>query len=162
MIHMALMDAKEYDPRPAQRRWRLIGGLAVVLIAVLIFWWFFRYWPEEHAVNKFFEALERQDFETAYALYTGDPDWKQHPDKHSNPTFNQFKLDWGPSGDYGAITSHNIDCSTEYKRRDSGSASGVIVTVTINKRSEPTSLWVQKKTKEITFSPWQALCHAPR
>ncbi|HMF90309.1 MAG TPA: hypothetical protein VKL40_06675 [Candidatus Angelobacter sp.] len=158
---MALMDAKEYDPRPAQRRWRVVGALAVVVIVGLALWWFFRYWPEEHAVNKFFEALERQDFETAYALYTADPDWKQHPEKHNSPTFSQFKLDWGPSGDYGPITSHAIDCSTEYKRRDS-SASGVIVTVTINKRSEPTSLWVQKKTKEITFSPWQALCHPPR
>jgi hypothetical protein len=158
---MALMDAKEYDPRPAQRRWRLIGALAAVVVAGLIFWWFFRYWPEEHAINKFFEALEHQDFETAYALYNADPAWKQHPDKYKDYSFPQFKLDWGPSGDYGPIASHTIDCATELKRRDS-SASGVIVVVIINHRSEPTSMWVEKKNKTITLSPWQALCHAPR
>ena len=160
---MALMDAKEYDPRPAQRRWRLIGLAVVILIAGAIFWWFFRYWPEERVVNKFFEALQRQDFETAYGIWKADPDWKQHPDKYKDEyTFPQFKLDWGPSGDYGPISSHKIDCSTEFKTRSSGSASGVIVTVIINKRSEPTSLWVEKRGKSITFSPYQALCHAPR
>jgi hypothetical protein len=160
-FRMALMDAKEYDPRPAQRRWRLIGAAVVLLIVVLGLWWFFRYWPEEHAVNKFFEALERQDFETAYARYIADPDWKQHPDKYKDYAFSQFKLDWGPSGEYGPITTHSVDCSTELKRRGS-SASGVIVVVNVNHRSEPTSLWVEKKNKSITVSPWQALCHAPR
>ena len=115
---MALMDAKEYDPRPAQRRWRLIGGVVVLLIVVGGLWWWFRYWPEEHAVNKFFEALERQDFETAYSLYKADPAWKQHPEKYKDDyPFPQFKLDWGPSGEYGPISSHSVDCSTELKRK---------------------------------------------
>jgi hypothetical protein len=32
-------------------------------------------------------------------------------------------------------------------------ASGVIVKVTINDRAEPACLWVEKKTKVISFSP---------
>ncbi len=160
---MSLMDAKEYDPRPARRRWRIIWtAVAVIVVPLLVWYFFFYYWPEKHVVNKFFEALERQDYETAYAIYQADPDWKQHPEKYKEYTFPQFKLDWGPSGDYGTISSHAIDCATELKKRDYRSASGVIVVVTVNKRSEATSLWVEKKTKTITLSPWQALCHAPR
>ena len=44
---MALMDAKEYDPRPAQRRLRIVGLVVVVAILAFAAWWFFRYWPEE-------------------------------------------------------------------------------------------------------------------
>ena len=159
---MGLMDAKEYDPRPTQRLWRAIGALGLLLVIAFVGWWFFRYWPEEHTVNKFFEALERQDFETAYGIYQGDPDWKQHPQKYTEYALPQFKLDWGPSSDYGAITSHQIDCATEPKKQDFHASSGVIVVVTINKRSDPTSLWVEKKNKSITTSPWQALCHPPK
>ena len=71
---MGLMDATEYDPRPAQRRNRLIVGLALAVVLAGIFWYFFRYWPEEHVINKFFEAIESNNMETAYGLYNGDPD----------------------------------------------------------------------------------------
>lgn len=164
---MGLMDAKEYDPRPARRLWTAAGVVVALAIVGLILWFFpiiplfYRFGSHERVINRFFEAIERKDFDAAYGIYYNDPDWKQHPEAHQEYPLARFVLDWGPSGDYGRITSHAIDCSTEYKRRDS-SASGVIVTVTVNKRSEPISLWVQKKTKEITFSPWQALCHAPR
>lgn len=159
---MGLLDAKEYDPRPAQRRRRLIGlALLAVIIAGLV-WWFFRYYPEERVVNKFFEAIEQKDFDRAYAIYQGDPDWKQHPQKYGQYTISQFTLDWGPSGEYGPITSHHIDCATEPPKHGFQSSSGVIVVVTINKRAESSSLWVEKKSKAITApSPFTALCHAP-
>ena len=35
--------------------------------------WEFRYWPEEHQVNKFFDALQQQNFETAYGVWMNDP-----------------------------------------------------------------------------------------
>ena len=160
---MGLMDAKEYDPRPAQRRWRIIIAVAALIVVPLLVWRiFFYYWPEEHVVNKFFNALERKDFETAYGIYNADPDWKQHPGKYNQYSLSQFTLDWGPSGDYGPITSHQIDCKTEPKKKDFQSPSGVIVVVTINNRSEATSMWVEKKTKTLTLSPFQALCHPPR
>jgi hypothetical protein len=158
---MGLMDAQEYDPRPAQRRWRLIV-IAVIVIAVPLGVWyfFFYYWPEEHVINIFFQAIEQKDFETAYGIYEADPDWKQHQDKYKEYTFNQFRLDWGPQGDYGVITSHNVDCSTELPKKDFQTASGVIVVVTINKRAETKSLWVEKKSKSISLSPREVLCHA--
>src|SRR5260370_11337985 len=107
---MGLMDAKEYDPRPAQRRLRLIlAAAAIVVIPLLVWFFFFRFWPEKHAINKFFAAIERQDFDSAYGIYNADPDWKQHAQKYNQYPLSQFKLDWGPSGDYGQTTKHPVD-----------------------------------------------------
>jgi hypothetical protein len=157
---MGLMDAQEYDPRPAQRRWRLIVIAAVAVVVLFGTWYFFRYWPEEHVMNKFFQAIEQKDFETAYAMWQADPAWKQHQEKYPDYTFNQFHQDWGPQGEYGVITSHQIDCTTELPAKDFQTASGVIVVVKINNRAETKPLWVEKKSKSITFSPREVLCHA--
>ena len=110
---MGLMDATEYDPRPAQRRNRMILIAIVVVIFAVILYFIFRYYPEKQVINHFFEALEHKDFEAAYGAYYHDPDWKQHPGKYKDYTLNQFVLEWGPSGDYGPITSHHVDCATE-------------------------------------------------
>lgn len=156
---MALMDAKEYDARPAQRLWRLIALAMVLIVGVGAFLWFFRYWPEKHVVNQFFGALERKDFDTAYGIYLADPDWKQHREKYSQYPLPLFLRDWGPSSEYAVITSHKIDCATEPPKRIPGSTSGLIVVVTVNGRTE-TNLWVEKKDKTITLAPdlWTVHC----
>jgi len=158
---MSLFDAKEYDPRPAQRRKRLVLFGVVALLVILVFWWMFRYWPEEHTVNKFFEAIEAKQFETAYGIYFADPDWKQHPAKYPNYTFNQFLLDWGPSGEFGIINSHHIDCAAEPPKKGFSSPSGVIVVTTINNRQDAkgkSQLWVEKKDKTISPSYLEVDC----
>ncbi|HKD82224.1 MAG TPA: hypothetical protein VKH81_21205 [Candidatus Angelobacter sp.] len=155
---MALMDAKEYDPRPAQRRNRIIAAVVVVVIVVAAYLYLTRYDTEKKVINSFFHALEQKDFETAYGIYQGDPDWKQHPQKYPNYTINQFKLDWGPSGEYGPISSHQVDCALAPPKKDFVSPSGVVVVVTINNRAEPRSMWVETKSKSITDSPVKVLC----
>ena len=159
---MALLDAKEYDPRPAQRRRRVALILVVAGLATFILWWLFRYYPEKRAINQFFDAIEHKDFETAYALYFADPNWKQHPQKYDQYPLAQFMLDWGPSSDYGVITSHKVDCATEPPKKAYRSPTGVIVVVTINNRSQSTSMWVEKKNKSITLSPQEVVCEAPK
>ena len=154
---MGLMDATEYDPRPAQRRWRLIAILALIVVLAGILWYFFRYWPEERVINKFFEAIERNDMQTAYGIYYNDPNWQQHPDKQPYP-FGRFNLDWGPSGEYGKITSHHVECATEPPKKVL-TPTGVIVVVRINNRAETKSMWVEKESKTITDSPQTVLCH---
>jgi len=159
---MGLLDAKEYDPRPAQRRWRLVAlAVSVVIIAVAL-WWFFRFYPEDHVINRFFQAIENKNYDKAYGLYFADPDWKQHPQKYNQYPLPQFILDWGPSSDYGVITSHKIECTVEPPTKGFASPSGVIVVVSINHRPETTSMWVEKKSKSITLSPQEVLCHPPK
>jgi hypothetical protein len=160
---MGLMDAQEYDPRPAQRRWRIIGIAVVAVLVVGSVWWFFRFYPEEQVINRFFQALERKDYDAAYAIYNADPDWKHHPAKYDQYTQSQFLLDWGPSGDYGTINSHHVDCSIEPPRKAFYSPSGVIIVVTINNvAAKPLSMWVEKKSRTITLSPQEAVCGAPK
>jgi hypothetical protein len=159
---MGLMDAQEYDPRPAQKRLRILGTAVIAVLVLGLVWWFFRFYPEEHVINKFFQALESKDFDTAYALYNADSDWKQHPQKYDRYTQPQFLLDWGPSGDYGVIASHHVDCSIEPPKKAFYSPTGVIVVVTINGRATPVSMWVEKKSKTISLSPQEAVCSAPK
>lgn len=159
---MALLDAKEYDPRPAQRRWRLVIVALIVVIAAFLVWWFFRFYPEEQALNRFFAAIEHKDFDKAYGIYFADPNWKQHPEKYNQYPISQFILDWGPSSEYGVITSHKIECATEPPTKAYHSPTGVIVVVSINNRPETTSMWVEKKSKSVTLSPQEVLCHPPK
>jgi hypothetical protein len=157
---MALMDAKEYDPRPAEKRRKIIATVVVVVIAVSVYFYFTRYDSEKKVINNFFQAIEQQDFDKAYGIYEGDPNWKQHPNKYTY-TVDQFKLDWGPTGEYKTITSHRVDCVLEPPKKDA-SPSGVVVVVTINKSSAPRSMWVEKQSRTVTDSPVQVSCQGPK
>jgi hypothetical protein len=159
---MGLMDAKEYDPRPAQRRWRLLVTALVVVMAIFLVWWFFRFYPEDRVINKFFAAIEHKDYDTAYGLYFADPGWKQHPQKYNQYPLPQFLLDWGPSSEYGTITSQKSECTTEPPTNAYHSPSGVSVVVSVNNRPETTSMWVEKKSKSISLSPQEVICHPPK
>jgi hypothetical protein len=156
---MALMDAKEYDPRPAEKRRKIIATAVVAVIAISVYLYLTRYGSEKKVINNFFQAIEQKDFDKAYGIYEGDPDWKQHPEKYPNYSVNQFKMDWGPQGEYGAITSHRVDCALEPPKKEFVSPSGVVIVVIINNRAEPRSMWVEKKSKTISDSPVAVACH---
>jgi hypothetical protein len=145
---MTIFEAKEYDPRVEKRRriYAIIALVAVIIGAILIY--AFWDWREEHTVNKFLTAIERKDYERAYAIWNADSNWKQHPQQYSGYNFGTFELDWGPAGEYGDIRSHHIRAALTPKN-----ASGVVVVVMINDRKEPLALWVQKKDQSITFPP---------
>lgn len=148
---MTLMDAQQYDEARARRRTKqIIAGVIIVLILAWV-GYHFRNYPERKAASEFFSALQRGDIEGAYALWLKDPNWKQHPQKYSQYTFGDFSQDWGPSGEWGIIKSHQIDCSLS-------SGSGVIVQATINQRAEHAYVWVDKSDKTMHFSPNDISC----
>lgn len=152
------MDAKEYDPQPARRRWSAVwlGIFALVVFAVLWFWpsGRFRYRQQWKIAGSFFSAIERRDFDAAYGLYNADPGWKQHADKYRQYTFEQFKRDWSESPDLGTINSHRVMCVAEPPRKDFSAASGVAVVVEVNQRPDPAILWIENKSGVITTAPW--------
>ncbi len=155
---MALMDAKEYDPRPAAKRRKIIATVVVAALAISVYLYLTRYDSEKKVINNFFQAIEQKDFDKAYGIYQGDPDWKQHPEKYSKYTLGQFTVDWGPSSEYGTITSHRVDCVLEPPKKEFASPSGVVIVVIINNRAEPRSMWVEKKSKTISDSPVSVAC----
>lgn len=145
----SILNAPQYDPKREQRKKWIIAGVVVVLLLAGFLYYEFRNWPEEHAVNKFFHALEARDYEKAYGLWMADPNWKQHPNEHARYRFGEFYIDWGPGGEYGLINSHKIDGTANPKH-----ASGVVVVVTVNDRTEKARLWVEKSDKTLSFSPF--------
>ena len=103
---MTLLDAKEYHPeKERKKRTRIISAIVLVLLLAFVGWWN-RFWPEKRIADKFFSALQKQDFETAYGIYYADPDWKQHPQNHAQYPFNEFRQDWGPGGEWGIVKSY--------------------------------------------------------
>jgi hypothetical protein len=166
---MSLLDAKEYDARPARLLKRLAISTLMIAVAALVFWWFFRDWPQRHTVHKFFQALERQDYSAAYGIYNADPGWNQHADRYSRYPLPQFMVDWGPSSEFGVITGHRIDCVK-------ATGTGVIVAVTVDGRhcpvlsanngtaeyktacSQATFVWIENRDKTLTLSPMPLRC----
>src|SRR4051812_27786879 len=96
-----IFDAKEITPQQIARE-RLLKGLAIALVVLVVIGvplgYVYRNLFYERAVDAFFQKVEQKDFETAFALWTADPTWKQHSEKYGNYTYGQFQLDWGPSG----------------------------------------------------------------
>jgi hypothetical protein len=156
---MTLFEAPVYDAAKARRhRMRIVAAVAVAIVIGIIAW-NFRFWPEEHQVNRFFEALEQKDFQRAYSVWMNDPDWQQHPQNYERYPFQSFMQDWGPSGEWGIINRHKIDGAAIPKGYNGSpfikGSSGVVVVVTVNDRiADKAHIWVQKSDKTLGFSPY--------
>ncbi len=144
-----IFTAPQYDPRRERRKRIVIVAVIVGVLIVAALAYLYRNWPEERVVDHFFSALVNKDFERAYGLWVHDPEWKQHPEKYPNYSFREFYNDWGPGGEWGIIKSFRIEGSANPK-----GGSGVVVVVTLNERKEPARIWVEKKDKTLTFSPY--------
>lgn len=150
---MTLLDAKEYDPgKDRQRRKRISLAIVLVLIVLLVGWWF-RYWPEEHIVGRFFDELQKQDYKTAYGIWMHDPGWQQHPDRYPKYPFGDFYRDWGPGGDWGIIKTQRVFGASTCP----GGGSGVVVDVVVNDRAEHAQVWVEKSDHTLSYPPCELL-----
>jgi hypothetical protein len=147
---MTLLDAQQYDATRGRRRRNRMIVVAVLVLLLAGLAWMYRNWPEERIADRFFTALEKPDYESAYSIWMHDPQWKQHAEKYSQYPFNEFYRDWGPGGEWGIVKFHKIQGSANPR----GGGSGVIVEVVVNGRAEHARLWVQKSDKTLTFSPF--------
>ncbi len=150
---MTLLDAKEFNPeKESKKRKRLILIVGVILIVACLVW-LFRYWPEEHLVGKFFDALQKQDYKTAYGIWMHDPNWPQHPGEHSNYPFNEFYRDWGPGGQWGVIKTAKVNGAHPCP----GPSSGILVDVIVNGRVEHAQVWVEKSDHTLSYPPCELI-----
>lgn len=159
---MTLFEAQPYDAVRARKRRNIILIAVAIVLVLFVVWWLNRFWPEEHIVNQFFDALQQQNYEQAYGVWMHDPDWKQHPDRFARYSYNDFVKDWGPGGEWGIVKSHHVDCTavpSGYSGTPWATASGVVVVVTVNQRvADKANVWVQKADKMLGFSPFTAVC----
>jgi|SRR5579863_715400 hypothetical protein len=146
---MTLLDAKEVDlDKERKRKKQIILSIVVVLIVLGLGWWF-RYWPQERMVGHFFDALQKQDYQTAYGIWMHDPQWQKHPDEHPKYPFNEFYRDWGPGGEWGVIKTQKVFGAASCP----GGGSGIVVDVVVNDRAEHAQVWVEKSDKTMSFPP---------
>lgn len=144
-----LFEAPPYDPQRERRRNRIIVVAIVVVLVLGGAAYLFRNLPYERVVDRFFTALEEKNYETAYGIWLHDPDWKQHEAQHKNYSYHDFYLDWGPGGEWGTIRSHKVLGAAAPK-----GGSGVVVVVRVNDRAEEARIWVERKDRTLTFSPY--------
>ena len=159
---MTLLDAREIDPKEARKRKTRIIAAVVLVIAVLGVgllgfltgngWWF-RYWPEERIVGRFFDALQKQDYKFAYSIWMQDPDWQQHPQLHPKYSFGDFYRDWGPGGDWGIIKTQQVFGAASCP----GGGTGVVVDVVVNDRANHAQVWVEKSDHTLSYPPCELI-----
>jgi hypothetical protein len=154
---MTLLNAPEFDSQRETRNRNLLIGAGVLVLLVIVIGlggfmaghgWFFSNLPIEHKVDSFFNALEAKDYDKAFTIYTNDPNWQQHPEKHADYPIKRFTEDWtteSPAG--GPILSHHVDIS---KTDGSGAfGSGVIVAVRVN-GNKKIFMWYQRSDGTLT------------
>ncbi len=126
--------------------------VAIALIAVVVLWWTFRFYPEKRAAEHFFDAVVAGDMATAYGLWKPGPSYKMQ----------DFLADWGPSGYYGPVKSYRI-----IREESPVGSNAVGVTVAISpfspipdpsdgeksRKTRVVSVWVITKDKSLSFPP---------
>jgi hypothetical protein len=150
---MTLLDAQEYDSEKARKRRKQVISAIAILVIVLALGWWFRYWPDERIVGHFFDALQKQDYRTAYGIWMHDPEWAQHPNEHPKYPFNDFYRDWGPGGEWGLIKTQRVYGASTC----SGGGSGVVVDVIVNERTEHAQVWVEKSDHTLSYPPCELI-----
>ncbi|HEY6291584.1 MAG TPA: hypothetical protein VI455_08495 [Terriglobia bacterium] len=133
---MSLLDAR--PPKPSRRigRYVLLAFVAAIIIGGVSY--YFWDYPEERAVTRFLETVQRGDYKTAYQL------WQPS----SSYSYDDFLKDWGPAGDYGKIRQFEV------LRASSAASQTVSVTVEINNETPVLKLLVDKRTKGLAYSPF--------
>lgn len=152
---MTLLDAQQYDPTKARRRKIAISAALVALLIAAFVVWRFPYWRAESIVGDFFKALQKQDYNTAYAIWMHDPDWAKHPTEYTKYPFNQFYEDWGPGGQWGLIKTQKVYGVSTCP----GPGSGLVVDVVVNDRAEHAQVWVERSDHTLSFPPCELLFH---
>ncbi len=125
----------------------VISAVAVVVIGGILFFIFHNYRQEQQA-KRFFEMLERHDYQGAYSLWVrSDSDRRGYP-------FESFMRDWGPQSGHPDVNGYRIS-----KSRSCGS--GVILTVDFPDHQPQEKLWVERDNLLMGFSPLPG-CPPPR
>jgi len=136
---MTLLNAPAYDARREKLiKTALIGAASLVFLTVVLalagfisgHGWLFSNIYTEHRVNRFFTAIETNDFNTAYGIYMNDEDWQKHPEKHSEYPVKRFQEDWTKYSPVGPIHSHHVDKSISDGSGSFGTT--LLVATTIN------------------------------
>lgn len=128
-------------------------AVALVVLAAVVLYLTFRFYPEQRAAQRFFNALVVGDTNAAYKL------WKAGPSYHSQ----DFLADWGPHGYYGPVKSYKILKISTPK----DSSNSVMIEVEVSpfspmpdvadgeksRKTRVVTVWMNTEDKSFSFPP---------
>ena len=134
------------------RHLKFVAGALVVLAAVVLYLTF-RFYPEQRAAQRLFDALVTGDTKRAYQLWKPQPSYR----------FQDFLTDFGPYGYYGPVKSYKIIKISEPR----GSRNNVAVEVAVSpfspmpdatdaeksRRTKVVTVWMNTEDKSFSFPP---------
>ncbi len=140
------------EPSHKRRHMTFVAG-ALLLIAAVVLWYTFRFYPEQRAAQRFFDALAAGDTSAAYQL------WKPQPSYRAQ----DFMADWGPYGYYGPVKSYKV----LHLRTPPDSRNSVEVEVAVSpfspmpdasdaeksRRTRVVTVWLNSNDKSFSFPP---------
>jgi hypothetical protein len=142
----------QVDTSSKSRHLKFVAGALVILAAVVLYF-AFRYYPEQRAAQRFFNALAAGDTNTAYQLWKAAPSYRMQ----------DFLTDWGPYGYYGPVKSYRIMKIS----RPEGSSNSVVVEIAVSpfspmpeatdaeksRRTRVVTVWMNTEDKSFSFPP---------
>ncbi len=159
---MTLLDAPAFnEARYRRNRTFLYGGIALLVALFIASWfvagrpvdWPWNWWTHfagRMTINHFLDAVEQNDLQKAYGIWTHDSDWQQHPDKNKIYPFARFQQDWSPTSsqnEYGVIKSHKIVAARIY-------GNVLLAAILFNgRKSGAQDLTYDPKTHTLNFAP---------
>ncbi|HLZ90564.1 MAG TPA: hypothetical protein VKQ28_02525 [Candidatus Acidoferrum sp.] len=148
---MALFEPPD-ETASKRRHLKFVVG-ALLILAAGVLYLTLRFYPEQRAAQRFFDALVAGDTNTAYQLWKAKPSYRL-PD---------FLTDWGPYGYYGPVKSYKIMKISS----PSDSTSSVAVEVAVSpfaplpdasdaeksRRTRVVTVWMNTEDKSFSFPP---------
>jgi hypothetical protein len=134
------------------RVWMFVGG-AIVVIAVIVLYFTFRFYPEQRAAQNFFNALVSGDFNSAYKLWKPGPSYQM----------KDFMADWGQYGYYGPVKSYKVVRMHSPEGPSDSVAAEIAVSpfspmpdqqdAEKSRRTRIVTVWVNSRDKSLSFPP---------
>jgi hypothetical protein len=149
---MGILDAGAEEPKSKALRC-VVSGIALAAMLAGALWYFLRFAPEKHTVERFMDAVIAGDTQQGYKIW------------HANPsfTYQDFLAFWGPKGFYSPMKTYRIE-SAEVPPKG---GSGVVVVVELSAYSpfpkpeesvkfgqnQEVMLWVERSDQSLSFPP---------
>ena len=136
-----LEDYGEAQARRSRKlRWMIVTPLALVVLGVTLYF-LFRDYSEHRRSAQFLDLLQKKDYKAAYALWgcTDEKPCAQYP-------YERFMEDWGPAGP--------LKNPEQAKIEDHIGCRGGVISFVRTPGQEDIQLWVDRRSGEIGFAPW--------
>lgn len=136
--------------KPDKSRAMAFTVATLTVVAIVLLWFTFRYYPEKKAAERFFDALVAGDTARAYQL------WKPG----ESYAMKDFLADFGPEGYYGPVKSYKIIHATAPKGSNAVSVSVDVSPfspmpdaseIEKSRKTKVIDVWVQSKDKSFSF-----------